>query len=343
MSHLRFLILVLAAALVSACVTSGPAAKDAGSNPELAPAQLDRIKEIREKQKAGPRLDPNVSTNLEASRHMTAQEYVQGPGANLQSAEYAVGGQDVLTILVYEEKELSREAVAVSTDGTLTFPFIGRLKVGGMTTAQIEELIARELTSKGFLINPHVSVMVKEYKSKNVVALGSIKTPGRYPLQGQETLLDILSKAGGVDFATGGSRATVMRTMHSPDGQKSRVAIDVNIKRLFDGEDQHANLLVQSEDVIYVPMAEKVYIMGEVTKPGEYVIEDRDVTVVEAIGMAGGFTRIAAPNRTTIIRMENGQERILQVRVDDITGKGQKGSDISLKDKDIVVVPESYF
>jgi polysaccharide export outer membrane protein len=69
-------------------------------------------------------------------------------------------------------------------------------------------------------------------------------------------------------------------------------------------------------------MAEKVYIMGEVMKPGEYVIEDRNVTVIESIGMAGEFTRIAAPNRTTIIRIENGRERIITVPVDDITQKG---------------------
>lgn len=69
-------------------------------------------------------------------------------------------------------------------------------------------------------------------------------------------------------------------------------------------------------------MAEKVYIMGEVMKPGEYVIEDRNATVIESIGMAGEFTRIAAPNRTTIIRIENGRERIITVPVDDITQKG---------------------
>lgn len=307
-------------------------------------AELDIVKEIREKQKATPSLDPNIQVNLESSTHISVQDYVKKSGtAAVSSREYTVGGNDVLSVMVYEEKDLSRDSVTVATDGSITFPFIGRVGVGGKTPAEIEQLIATALTMQGYLVNPHVSVNVKEFRSKNVVVLGAVKNPGRYNLQSQETLLDILSRAGGVDFSTGGSRATIMRSEEGADGSKRRLAVTLNIKRLFSGEDQFANLPLQSEDVIFIPMAEKVYIMGEVMKPGEYVIEDRDATVIESIGMAGGFTRIAAPNRTTIIRTENGRERILTVPVDDITQKGLRGSDITLRDKDIVIVPESYF
>ena len=307
-------------------------------------SELDIVKEIREKQKAAPALDPSIQVNLESSSHISVQEYLQKYGQDgAGSREYTVGGNDVLSITVYEESDLSRDSVTVATDGSITFPLIGRVGVGGKTPAEIEHLIASSLTTQGYLVNPHVSVNIKEFRSKNVVALGAVKTPGRYSPQSQETLLDILSRAGGVDFSTGGSKATIMRTEAGPDGGRHRVAITLNIKRLFSGEDQFANLPLQNEDVIFIPMAEKVYIMGEVMKPGEYVIEDRDATVIESIGMAGGFTRIAAPNRTTIIRTENGRERILTVPVDDITQKGLRGSDITLRDKDIVIVPESYF
>jgi polysaccharide export outer membrane protein len=317
-----------------------------GRTPSYAPqhTELEIVKEIREKQKGDSSLDPDIQVNLESSSHISVQDYLKSFGqTSAGNREYTVGGNDVLSIMVYEEKDLSRDSVTVATDGSITFPLLGRVQVGGMTPAQIEERIARALTSEGYLVSPHVSVSVKEFRSKNVVVLGAVKNPGRYNLQSQETLLDILSRAGGVDFSSGGSRTTIMRKEPVNDSQTQRLAITLNIKRLFSGEDQFGNLLLQNEDVIFIPMAEKVYIMGEVMKPGEYVIEDRDATVIESIGMAGGFTRIAAPNRTTIIRMENGRERILTVPVDDITQKGLRSSDITLRDKDIVIVPESYF
>ena len=334
----RILFCALLLATLSACV----GARTSAYTPE--PDDLDIVQEIREKQKNTITLDPGMQASLDTSSHISVHDYVKNFGsASTGTREYTIGGNDLLSVTIYEEEDLSRESVTVSTDGSITFPFIGRIGVGGKTPAQVEELIAQSLTSQGYLINPHVSVNVREFRSKNVVALGAVKTPGRYNLQSQETLLDIISRAGGVDFSTGGSKATIMRTEKRPDGSSQRVAITLNIKRLFGGEDQFANLPLRNDDIIFIPMAEKVYIMGEVIKPGEYVIEDRDATIIECIGMAGGFTRIAAPNRTTIIRMENGHERLITVPVDDITDKGLKSNDITLRDKDIVIVPESYF
>lgn len=325
-------------ALLSACTTARTST--------YAPQQmeLEIVKEIREKQYDSPTMDPGLQADLENSSRISVQDYVQEFGFSaVGDREYRIGGNDVLSVTIYEEEDLSRDAVTVATDGSITFPLIGRVQVGGKTPAQIEDVISRALSSQGYLVTPHVSVNVKEFRSRNVVALGTVRNPGRYSLQSQETLLDILSRAGGVDFSTGGSKATIMRTEVDNVGRKRNLAITLNIKRLFGGEDQFANLPLRNEDVIFIPPAEKVYIMGEVTKPGEYVIEDRGATVIEGIGMAGGFTRIAAPNRTTIIRMENGQERIITIPVEDITRNGLKSSDISLRDKDIIIVPESYF
>ncbi len=330
--------------LLTACAGSRPADNGLHQAQALDHNKLSMIREIRDKQHDAPPVDPRLHTDLADTPHMTAKEYVGTHGGlSAEALEYRVGGNDILTVLVHEEKDLSREEVTVAADGTMTFPFIGRIAVGGMTPAQIESIISKRLSAEGYLVNPHISVHIKEFRSRNVVALGAVKNPGRYSLQAQETLLDMLSRAGGVDFSTGGSRATIMRTETQPNGQRTRLAITVNIKRLFSGEDQFANLPLQNEDVVFIPMAEKVYVMGEVMKPGEYVIEDRDATIIQAIGMAGGFTRIAAPNRTSIIRMENGQEQVITIPVDDITSTGRTPSDITLRDKDIIIVPESYF
>jgi polysaccharide export outer membrane protein len=96
-------------------------------------------------------------------------------------------------------------------------------------------------------------------------------------------------------------------------------------------------------DVLYVPTAEYFYIIGQVRKPGSYAIPDREITLVEAIGMAGGFTRIASRNKTRIIRVEEGIEKIIQVKVDAIIKAGKKIQDVVIQPNDVIVVPESFF
>jgi polysaccharide export outer membrane protein len=104
-----------------------------------------------------------------------------------------------------------------------------------------------------------------------------------------------------------------------------------------------SNLLLKNKDIINIPKADKIFVIGQVNEPGDYILKDRDIGIVEAIGMAGGFTRIAAANRVHIIRTEDGVDKKYTVNVDMITEEGKKGEDIVLKPNDVIVVPESYF
>jgi polysaccharide export outer membrane protein len=96
-------------------------------------------------------------------------------------------------------------------------------------------------------------------------------------------------------------------------------------------------------DVLFIPAAENFYIIGQVRRPGSYPLTNREITLVEAISMAGGFTRIAARNRTRIIRIEDRVEKIIEVKVDAITDAGKKIQDVIIQPDDIIVVPESFF
>jgi polysaccharide export outer membrane protein len=300
--------------------------------------QIAQFKEAREE--VAP--DPQLEQVVQGAIGLSADEYISRYGQGAADEEYSIGGNDVLSITVYEEPDLSRESIRVTRDGSLNFPLIGKLEVGGRTTAQVERLIADEFTRQQYLIDPHVSVMVKEYLSKKVLVLGSVETPGTYPLQRAERLLDVISKAGGVDFAEGANRINVVR-VHDNGGGEQKYVIDINLRRLLDGQDQTANLLLEDGDVINIPKAEKIFLIGQIQEPGDYVLKDRDLSIVEAIGMAGGFTRIAAQNRVKIIRDEQGRETVIEVDVEEITDTGNKGGDVQLKPNDIIVVPESFF
>lgn len=122
-----------------------------------------------------------------------------------------------------------------------------------------------------------------------------------------------------------------------------KLAVQIDLRELLSGQQTASNLILEDQDVIFVPKAAKVYVIGQVQSPGEYTLGNENLSLVEGIGLAGGFTRIAARNRVRVVRQTESGEKTLVVNVQEITEKGRKGLDIELRAGDIVVVPESYF
>ncbi|VBB43630.1 hypothetical protein TRIP_B300015 [uncultured Desulfatiglans sp.] len=303
-------------------------------------AMLDEIKKTVVK----PAADEGISSIIEETPHFTVSEYLaRYPEARAMVADYRVGGNDVLNITVYEEKDLSREAVRVSGKGYISFPLVGQLKVAGLTTTEIERLISDKLAEQQYLLDAHVSVMVTEYNSQQFFVLGAVDSPGAYPLQARERVLDAISKVKGLEHEKASSKLMLIRTLNPDTGKEQKLVIDINLRDLLNRGDQASNIYLADRDVLYVSPVEHYYIIGQVNTPGSYNIPENGITLVEAIGMAGGFSRIASRNNTRIIRVEDGVEKIIQVKVDAITDAGKKIHDVVIKPGDIIVVPESFF
>jgi polysaccharide export outer membrane protein len=315
-----------------------------GSYPGIKNEDLAKLDEIK-RQRGSTNLQGSLKTVIEETRHFSVSQYLmEHPGMRgPEGGDYKVGGYDVLGITVYEEADLSREAVRVSGDGYISFPLIGRVRVSGLATSQIERLISRRLAEEQYLLDAHISVMVKEYNSKHFLVLGAVRTPGSYPLQARERVLDAISKAGGIDLDQAGKKGMIIRTENPNTDQERKIVINLDLQGLLKGMDQISNIFLAEKDVLFIPTAEHFYIIGQVSKPGSYPFADKEVTLVEAIGMAGGFTPIAARNRTRIIRVENGVEKIIEVKVDAITNAGRKIQDVIIQPHDVIVVPESFF
>jgi polysaccharide export outer membrane protein len=309
------------------------------------------------------------------TQKLTVEEYLGRFDEPLETSEedYAVGGNDVLTILVYDEPDLSRSNIRVTRDGTISFPLLGRLQVGGQSISQIEEFISRQLAEGQFLLDAQVTVLINKYGSKKYQVLGEIRKPGSYPLKAEERLLDAISAAGGVDPETAGKEVIIVRTLkplvpaetfgtvsaaaddplwgRSPsftgagdsEHRPTQLVITVELDRLLRGNDLISNLYLHDNDVIYLPKAEFFYIMGEVKSPGSYKFTQKNLTLIGAIGTAGGFSNIAARKKTRIIRVEDGVEKIITVNVDAITSAGRKIQDIEIRPNDIIIVPQSFF
>jgi polysaccharide export outer membrane protein len=306
------------------------------------------VAKLEELKRSITQKEPNntaVRDLLGKTPSFTINEYLaQYPESRRIGEDYKIGGYDVLSITVYEEKDLTIESVRVSADGTITFPLIGRIRVADLNTAEAEKLIARKLAEGDYLRDAHVSVMVTKYESRKFSVLGAVKSPGNYPLQAREKVLDAISRAGGIDVDKGEKQeAMVIRTMSAGKPDERKIVINFDLQALLKGSDQISNIYLADQDLLYIPKADFFYIIGEVKSPGSYAFNKKDTTIIEAISMAGGFSRIAARNKTRIVRVENGIERIYEVNVDAITKAGRMIQAVPIKPNDLIVVPESFF
>jgi len=334
--------------LMAACSTGGSVVRvinvaDEAELKGIDPMELDRLAKIKEEQKESHGLGLNHIIKGTPSYNVIEYLTLRPDANNPAAKDYTVGGYDVLDITVYEEQDLSRQGIRVSADGYISFPLINRLAVGGLTTSEIESKISNRLAEGQFIIDAHVSVTVTDYRSKQFMALGPVKMPGSYPLKAQERVLDALSKVGGILSDQAGSELMVIRTENPDTPQESKIVIHINLQALLDEGDPLSNLLLEDRDLLYISKAERFYIIGQVKQPGSFLYIDKNITLVEAISMAGGFTNIAARNRTRIVRVESGEEKIIEVKVDAITKSGKKGQDVKILPGDVIIVPESFF
>jgi polysaccharide export outer membrane protein len=180
-----------------------------------------------------------------------------------------------------------------------------------------------------------VAVSVKQFNTISI--LGQVTKPGTYELKGNMTVVEALAMAGGLnDF----SDATDVKVIRNQEG--SKINLNVNIEDVTKRGDKSKDIILEPNDVIVVAEISKISILGQVVKPGSYELKS-NMTIVQAIATAGGFSKYANPNGTKIIRSKDGKEVTLRVRVKDITERGDKSKDILLEPGDVVVVPESFF
>jgi polysaccharide export outer membrane protein len=237
-----------------------------------------------------------------------------------------LGPGDVIKVNVYGNPDMTTET-RVSDSGTITFPLIGQVHVGGLGLAAAEQRIAADLEHGGYLKKPAVTITVTQVQSQQVSVLGLVNRPGRYPLEGgKRNLIDVLAQAGGI-AADGGDTVRLIRTR---DGKTSTATVDVidmvRTGRLDRDYDLAAN------DVIYVERAPRVYIYGEVQRPGMFRLE-RGMTVDQALSAGGGLTL-------------RGTERGMEIKRRDATGAlrtvdAHHGD--ALQPDDVVYVKESWF
>lgn len=259
--------------------------------------------------------------------HLWAQKQEQS------QESYTMGPNDLITVNVFGVRELNNARVRISGNGTVTLPLVGEIKAAGLTSSQLEAHLA-EILEKNYLKNAQVSVFIQEHQSQRVAVMGAVTRPGSYEMPGSETLLQLLSRAGGLtDRAS--SRAVII------SGDKSQI---VDLEELMTKGTPALNIKLKPGDVVNIPHEKyiDIYIFGEVRRPGTMQLKrSGQVTLLKAIAQAGGFSNRANKSGIVVKRKINGKVEKIKVNINKII-KG-KVPPFVLQHDDIIFVPQSLF
>ena len=215
-----------------------------------------------------------------------------------------VGSGDVLRVTVFGQPDLSAE-VGVNDKGVLTLPLIGSIEVTGLTSSEISLQVAQALRKGQYLLNPEVSVEVIQLRSQIVSVLGEVSRPGRYPIPGHLSVLELLATAGGLTPLADES-VMLLRRKSDNGAVESDVRIPIRLGDTKATERSPLDIELINGDVVYVNKKKLFYIHGEVNRPGSYTME-QDMNVMRAISLGGGMNQRASQRRIYINRVMSDQ------------------------------------
>jgi len=272
-----------------------------------------------------------------------------GQGASVNGSAttaYVLGADDVIAVHIAQAPELADKPVRVDLNGFAELPWIGRVKAAGETVDSLrDELVAHY---KALIQDPQLTVTVEEFHSQPVSVVGAVNTPGVQQLRGQKTLLEMLSMAGGLRSDSGSVVNIVRRKEWGPigvpgeklDADTGFSTATIDLQPLMEARAPQLNIAIRPNDVITVPRAHSVFVIGEVTKPGSYPLSDREqYSVLQALSLAGGLTGTAAPQRARILRPLSGGTQRQEIAVDLRKLLEGRGTEMSLQADDILFVP----
>jgi len=302
-----------------------------------------------------------LTTGLARSQSQTdeKQPFTDAPSHNKHAASltpaskvppgYVLGAGDQISIHVLGVDEISDKPTIVDLNGYIRIPLAGRIRASGLTLQQFESDIAKRLST--YVLHPDVSVSVIEFRSQPISVVGAVKNPGTQQVQGRKTLLEVLSQAGGIDSANAGSILKLTRLKEwgpiplpnaTTDPTNQFSIAQINLRSLMAATSPEENIQIKPNDVISVPRAGTVYVIGEVVKSGGFLLSDSpEITVLQALSMAGGLDKMAQPKHARILRRSNGEAERTEIPVNLTDVLEGKTPDLKMQSEDILFVPNN--
>jgi polysaccharide export outer membrane protein len=261
---------------------------------------------------------------------------------------YLLGPDDQLEISGPELNDIANKPIRIDGGGDMEVPLAGRVHVSGLTAQQAEQELNKVLSK--YIRDPQVVVSVAEVRSQPVSILGAVSTPGVHQVQGHKTLLEMLALAGGMRPDAGYS-IRITRQLEwgciplpkvEPDASGRFSVAEVNLKKIMEAKDPEQNIQIFPHDVITVPKAEMVYVIGDVKHSGGFVLSEAEsMSVLQALSLAEGLNGTADARHARILRLMHDTDQREELPVDVKGVLAGKKTDIALRGDDILFVPGS--
>jgi len=259
-------------------------------------------------------------------------------GANLPAQ--SIGPNDLIAVSVYDAPELSR-TIRVGEDGYIRLPMLKqRVKAQGLYPSEVETALVEALRQEDILVDPFVTVTIAQYHSRPISVAGAVKMPLVFQAESPVTLLEAISRAQGLR-EDAGREVLVSRPQPGEDGKQIMLTRRISIRDLMDDADPALNVTLTGGEEIRVPEVSKIYVMGNVKKPGAFPVQDgSDTTVMELLALAEGLMPFAG-NQAYIYRREaNGPKNEISVPLDKIMKR--QAPDVTLTANDILYIPDNH-
>jgi len=238
---------------------------------------------------------------------------------------------DLVHIAVFDVPEMEQH-VRITDDGAIHLALIGQVAVIGMTPSNAARKVADLLTAGSFIQHAQVSILVEQYASAAISVSGQVEHPGSYPVTTPRNIMDVLSMAGGLT-PIADIHLTLKR--RGDFGETLYVAIPNNADAALTN-----SVMVYPGDLVIVPKAGLVYVLGDAARPGGYVMnDDAHLTVLQAVALAGGTTKTAAEGRVCLVRQSISGPQEIQLHLKEMERGTQ--ADLLLKAEDVIYIPYS--
>lgn len=272
--------------------------------------------------------------------------------------DYVLASNDQIILRTILVKEIGDKPFRLDEQGEINLPMVGRLHAAGLTARQLEAELNKKYAE--FYVEPQIGVSISEYRGAPVSIIGAVGSPGVHQVRGKPLLLEVLSSAGGIRSDAGPMIKITRQKKYGPiplaltqESNGDSVVAQVGVQSLVEARNPAENIAIQPYDVITIPRADVIYVVGNVKKAGSFDLNGRrSLSVVEALSLAGGFDLRAASKNARILRappvgktvVAQNQKMIgnrQEIMVDLTKVLGGKAEDLHMQPNDILYVPNS--
>jgi polysaccharide biosynthesis/export protein len=265
--------------------------------------------------------------------------------------KYVLGPGDRISVHIFGADDMPDRPVEVGSDGKINLPMVGMVQAAETSVRDLEGNLTKSYST--YFKDPQITVIVTDYRSQPVTVAGAVNMPSVIQLHGPTRLMEAISEAGGLKPDAGNTVTITREDLAKKSGNQASSPNDpdanfktkqIDLLKIIDGTEPSANIMVESNDLITVSRAKMVYVVGDVGRPGAFVLDGHSgsIAVLQAIALAGGVNRTAASSKARILRATNEDDtHRVETQIDLSKIMANKSPDLALHADDILFVPNS--